>query len=139
MKVIVKDVGAALGLEVQQPSNIAAAHRIPPFNKSRVPSLVVQFTERMMKEAFVSKFKESRSQNAHLTANKINSIFPNDRIHGNDYLSPENKIFRAKLKEKCKQVGYAFVWCRDGKFFIRKAAGDKVVKVITYEEIAKIK
>jgi archaellum component FlaC len=138
VKTIVREVGKALGVEVQ-PSQIAAAHRIPSYNKTRVPSLVVQFTERTMKEAFITKFKESRSQSFHLTANKVNHNFPNDRVYVNDHLSPENKVFFAKLKAKCKELGYAFVWCRDGKFFIRKSAGERAIKVSTYQGIDQIK
>ncbi|XP_054282152.1 uncharacterized protein LOC128999593 [Macrosteles quadrilineatus] len=138
VKSVVKDIGSALGLEVET-SSIAAAHRIPSYNKTRVPSLVVQFTERTMKEAFINKFKEARARNEHLTANKVNNTFPRDRVFVNDHLSPENKIFLSKLKQKCAEVGYSFVWCRGGKFFVRKSEGEKAIKVSTYEEIAKIK
>lgn len=138
VRAIVGDIGRALGLEVQ-PSQIAAAHRIPSFNKTRTPSLVVQFAERTTKEAFIARYKESRARSAHLTADKVNKIFPHDRAYVNDHLSPENKIFFAKLKAKCKDLGYAFVWSRDGKFFAKQSAGDKTFKVSTYEEMGKLK
>ncbi|XP_046679222.1 uncharacterized protein LOC124366665 [Homalodisca vitripennis] len=122
VKHIVKDFGLALGVEVQL-SNIAAAHRIPSYNKSRLPSVVVQFHDRDIKEALLSKFREAKTRSDHLTADKINRAFPPGRVYVNDHLTPENKQFLAMLKKKCQDVGYVFVWCRDRKFFVRKAAG----------------
>ncbi|XP_054276480.1 uncharacterized protein LOC128995487 [Macrosteles quadrilineatus] len=130
VRAIVGDIGRALGLEVQ-PSQIAAAHRIPSFNKTRTPSLVVQFTERATKETFISKYKESRASGVNLTANRVNNTFPHDRVYVNDHLSPENKQFFAKLKKKCNELGYTFVWSRDGKFFVKRSAGEKTIKVST--------
>lgn len=138
VKTIVKDVGTALGLEVE-PSQIAAAHRIPTYNQSRTPSVVVQFFDRAVKEDFIAKFKETRAQNNHLTAAKVNKSFPAQRVYVNDHLSPENKRFLAALKVKCKELNFAFVWSRDGKFFVRKTAGDKAIKVSTTDDISKLK
>ncbi|KAG8281700.1 hypothetical protein J6590_053688 [Homalodisca vitripennis] len=138
VKHIVKDLGVALGVEVQL-SNMAAAHRIPSYNKSRLPAVVVQFHDRDIKEALLSKFREAKTRSYHLTADKINRAFPPGRVYVNDHLTPENKQFLAMLKKKCHDVGYVFVWCRDGKFFVRKAAGERVHRVSTLDDIDKLK
>lgn len=138
VKSIVKDLGAAMGVEVQ-PSHIAAAHRIPSYIKDRIPAIVIQFHDRDIKEALLTKFREARTKSHHLTADKINKVFPPSRVYVNDHLSPENKQFLSRLKKKCQDVGYAFVWCRDGKFFVRKAAGEKVQKVSTMADIDSLK
>lgn len=138
IKSIVKDLGAALGVEVQ-PSHIAAAHRIPSYIKDRIPAIVIQFHDRDIKEALLTKFREARTKSHHLTADKINKVFPPSKVYVNDHLSPENKQFLSRLKKKCQDVGYTFVWCRDGKFFVRKAAGEKVQKVSTMADIDNLK
>lgn len=138
VKLIVKDLGAALGLEIDS-SHIAAAHRVPSYNKERLPSVIVQFYDQSLKESLLVKFREARAKSDHLTADKINKALPRGRVYVNDHLSPENKQFLAKLKSKCKDIGYVFVWCRDGKFFVRKAAGEKVLKVSSWDEIDKLK
>lgn len=74
-----------------------------------------------------------------MTANQVNSAFPKQRMFVNEHLSPENKVFLSQLKAKCKEVGYTYAWCRDGKFFVRKKQGDKFKKVDTYEEMGKLK
>ncbi|KAG8302451.1 polycystic kidney disease protein 1-like [Homalodisca vitripennis] len=118
---------------------MAAAHRIPSYNKSRLPAVVVQFHDRDIKEALLSKFREAKTRSYHLTADKINRAFPPGRVYVNDHLTPENKQFLAMLKKKCHDVGYVFVWCRDGKFFVRKAAGERVHRVSTLDDIDKLK
>ncbi|XP_046674722.1 uncharacterized protein LOC124363518 [Homalodisca vitripennis] len=135
---IVKDLGSALGVEIL-PAQIAAGHRIPSFSKARAPAVVVKFHDRAVKENLLAKFREARRRSAHLTADKINKAFPPNKVYVNDHLAPENKQFLAKLKQKCQEVGYVFVWCRDGKFFIKKNADSKVQKVSTLAVIENIK
>lgn len=125
VKLIVKDLGAALGVEVQ-PSDIAAAHWVPSYTNDRLPAVVAQFHSRDLKEALLVKFWEARTKSSHLTANQVNKVFPQNRVYVNDQLSPENKQFLAKLKKRCQDIGYVFVWCREGKFCVRKAASENV-------------
>lgn len=39
------------------------------------------------------------------------------------------------LKKKCKDVGINFAWCRDGKMYARKEEGDKILKIVTNDDI----
>lgn len=127
------DVGAALGVGVKE-TDVAAAHRVPSFRKDRDPSVIVQFTTRMMKEQWIAKFRQKKS----LTARDINQRFPVQRVFINDHLSPENKQFLSKLKQKGRELNYKFIWCRDGKFFARKAEGQPVKKISSYEDMEKL-
>lgn len=131
---VVKAVGAALGIEVQD-GDVAAAHRVPTYKKDRQPSLVIQFQNRTMKEAWITKFREKKS----LTAQQVNKNLPSARVYVNDHLTPENKQFLRRLKQKCRDCGYAFAWCRDGRFFARKAQGDAVKRIITCSDMDHLK
>ncbi|KAG8327414.1 hypothetical protein J6590_020112 [Homalodisca vitripennis] len=64
---IVKDVGVALGVEIQE-NQIAAAHRIPSFKQDRNPSIVVQFSSRSTRDIILTTFREKKT----LTANQVN-------------------------------------------------------------------
>lgn len=48
----------------------------------------------------------------------------------NNQLSQENKRFLASLKNNHGVLNYAFVWCHEGTFFIRKLAGEKAMKIV---------
>ncbi|XP_046677360.1 uncharacterized protein LOC124365423 [Homalodisca vitripennis] len=110
---LVADLGAALGVEMKE----------------------TDFSTKGMKEQWITKARQKKS----LTARDVNQHFPIQRVYINDHLSPENKLFLAKLKQKGRDIGYKFVWSRDGKFFARKAEGDPVKKIVTYEDLDKLK
>lgn len=131
---IIKDVGVALEVDIQD-NQIAAAHRIPSFNKDHNPSIVVQFMNRSTRDSLLAKYRERKS----LSANQVNPSFRSQKVYINEHLSPANKLLLAKLKQKARESGYTYVWVRDGKFFVRKSAGDKCIKVSSYEEFDRIK
>lgn len=131
---LVKDVGKALGVEIQE-SDISTAHRVPSYRKDRPSPLIVQFSRRVTRDTFLSKFKAKNG----LTARQINTSFPAQTVYINEHLSPENKIFLSKLKLKCKEIGYQYAWCKEGKFFARKCQGERYHRVDTYEELNKLK
>lgn len=131
---LVMDVGSALGVDVKE-QHISAAHRVPSFNNKRTPALVVQFISRVSREDWLSKFREKKELYAH----QVNTSFPKQKVYINEHLSPDNKVFLARLKVKCKEVGYMYAWCKEGKFFVRKAQGDNVCRINTYDEMDQLK
>lgn len=100
---------------------------------------MTQFHSRDLKEALLVKFREARTKSSHITVYQVYKVFPQNRVYVNHHFSPENKQFLAKLKKRCQDVGYVFVSCREGKFFVRKARGEKVQKVITLDDIDNLK
>lgn len=131
---LLKDVGAAIGVEVQE-CDISAAHRVPSFRKDRDPALIVQFANRRRRDEWISKYRQRKS----LTASEVNKRFPGQRVYINDHLSPDNKQLLSKLKKKCRDIGYSFAWCRDAKFFARKDPGGPVKKITCLEDIEALK
>ncbi|XP_046666521.1 uncharacterized protein LOC124358271 [Homalodisca vitripennis] len=131
---LVRDVGVALGVEIQE-TDISTAHRVPSFNKDRVPPLIVQFSRRTVRDTLLNKFKDKKT----MTAEQINAAFPAQKIYVSEHLTPENKMFLSKLKNKCKESGYKFAWCKDGKFFVRKCEGERFIRIENDEELNKLK
>lgn len=131
---LVKDVGAALGVEIQE-SDISTAHRVPSFKKDRPSPLIIQFSRRCTRDTVINKYKDKKG----LTARQINPAFPDKIVYVNEHLTPDNKIFLSKLKVKCREIGYQYAWCKEGKFFVRKCQGDRYIKVDSYDELNKLK
>lgn len=129
---LVKDIGAAIGQQVEE-SQLMAAHRVPSFNSRRDPSLVIQFQNRMVRDKWLSSYREKRT----LLANEVNPNFTANRVFINEHLSQENKLFLRKLKLKCKDSGFKYVWFREGKFFIRKSDGEKCHRVVKLQDLGK--
>lgn len=130
---LVKDVGTALGIEIDK-KDISAIHRVPSFRKDRHSPLIVQFVSRSTRDNMITKFREKKK----MTALEVNPSFPKESMYINEHLSPDNKVFISKLKVKCREIGYAYAWHRDGKFFVRKCQGEKYKKVDTYDELNKL-
>ncbi|XP_039291285.1 uncharacterized protein LOC120352976 [Nilaparvata lugens] len=114
---IVKDVGAALGCDMQV-SQIAAAHRVPSYNKERPPAIIVNFYNRDTKEEILRKFREVRGKN-HLTANTINKNFIPSRV----YVSQENKQFLSKLKKSVRRSDMLLYGAEMESFLLEKLRG----------------
>lgn len=131
---IVKDVGNALGLPTTE-VDIAAAHRVPTFKMYSIPSIVVQFQHRATRDSWISSFKLKKT----VTARAINPTYPDTILYVNEHLSPDNKVFLGRLKRKCRDIGFKFAWCKDGKFFARKSEGEKVQKIMCVSDIDKLK
>lgn len=131
---LVQDVGKALGVELKE-SQVITAHRIPSYKKDRTPAVIVQFTTKGQREAWIGKYKQKKI----LTADEVNAAFTKQRVYVNEHLTPENKQFLAKLKEKCRNIGFKYAWCRDGKFFVRKSDGERCTKINSYDEMDQLK
>ncbi|KAG8275576.1 polycystic kidney disease protein 1-like [Homalodisca vitripennis] len=120
----IRDVGRAMGQELVE-AQVSAVHRVPTYKADRTPSIVVQFTGRMQRDAWITAFKKKKT----LTASEINPIFPKQQaVYVNEHLSPENKQLLGQLKKKCSEKNVKFVWVKEGKFFVRKKEGEKCHK-----------
>ncbi|XP_046670989.1 uncharacterized protein LOC124360995 [Homalodisca vitripennis] len=116
---VVRDLGAAVGVDIQQ-QDISTAHRVPSYQRDRIPSLVVKFVRRATRDKLIENYRQKKTA---MTAIDVNPALPMQRIYINEHLSPDNKVFLSKLKTKCKEIGFMYAWCRDGKFFVRKCPG----------------
>lgn len=130
---LVKDVGATIGQELQD-GQIMAAHRVPCFNKQRTPSIVVQFHTRLQRDTWITSFRHKKN----LSASEVNKAFPNNRVYINEHLTPENKRFLNQLKQMCKEAGVKYVWCRDGRFFVRKCEGERCYRISDLSDLKNV-
>jgi len=130
---ILKDVAVVLGHELRD-EQVMAAHRVPSYNKDRTPSLVCQFQTRVQRDAWLSSFKKKKI----LNASEVNRAFPTNRVYINEHLSPDNKIFLAKLKQKCKEQAIKYVWPKEGKFFVRKIDGGKCYRIDRLDDLREV-
>ncbi|KAG8266545.1 hypothetical protein J6590_069518 [Homalodisca vitripennis] len=130
----IKDVGVALGVgNSREPDRCRQQDsflqtRSQPLNRGTILKQVHQ-------GYILTKFREKKT----LTANQVNPSLRSQKVYINEHLSPANKLLLAKLKQKAKEAGYAYVWVRDGKFFIRRSAGEKCLKINSYDDFVKIK
>lgn len=121
---LVKDVGSAIGQELQE-GQVVAAHRVPSYHKERISSLVVRFQSQTTRDQWIAKYKNKRS----LLASEVNNSFPKTRVYINEHLAPANKLLLSQIKVKCKDLNIKYAWYKEGKFFVRKSDGGKCFRV----------
>lgn len=131
---ILRDVGRAIGVEVAA-SGVVAVHRVPTYNKARIPPIVAKFTTRDQRDAWMQGYRQKKT----LMASDVNKGLPTARIYIGEHLTPANKLMLKQLKDTGKELNIKYIWCREGKFFARKAEGERSVRVADVHELASIK
>lgn len=99
-----------------------------PTHGSNKKSIIVSFINRYVKEDFVAAARALKQ----ITAKDIGFMGEDNSIYINDHLVPELKKLLTKVKERCKQKNYQYVWVKYCKIHIRR--NDKSpVQIITKE------
>lgn len=108
--------------------DVEAAHRIPSKNekKNDKPDIViVRFSSRLTKERWFEKKSELRKA-------KSNIFF-------NENLTAYNKALFWKMKSRATEKEYQFTWHRNGKLFVRRTPRDRVIRIVTEQDLEKIR
>lgn len=134
---VVQDIGKVIGAEVRK-EEVMAAHRVPSYSRGRTPQIIVQFQNRVQRNHFLERFKTARKTNNRMSARQVNKIFPDTAFYVNEHLTPENKVLLSKTKLACKEVGFRYTWCKEGKIFARRADDEPAIRIECEEDLAKI-
>lgn len=120
---IASTLGSVVGCDIKK-DNILHVTRIAKIDKSgtRPRSIVVQCATPKIRDEFLAANIKFNRNNPN---NKLNSrhlgiegeIKP---IYVMEHLSPYNKQLHAAARIKAKELGFKYVWTRNGKIFMRK-------------------
>lgn len=75
VKTIVKDIEKALNLNLLD-DQIEAAYRVPSFNKTLTPALIIRFQSGTTRETFLNMYQQMRT----LDAKEVNKANPSQQI-----------------------------------------------------------
>ncbi|KAG8252155.1 hypothetical protein J6590_064771 [Homalodisca vitripennis] len=107
---------------IQEPldfnKDIQACHRVPTKNKSGIKPIVVQFVNRQKRNTVLAKAKVNRE---HLKSTAFVRNVP-------------DLLYKTK---KLRDIGYQYVWFREGKVFARLDNTRKAVVVTCEEDVEK--
>lgn len=57
------------------------------------------------------------------------------QIYVTEHLSPENKALHAATRTRAKELGYKFVWTRNGRIFIKKDESSPAIVIGDREKL----
>lgn len=106
--------------------------RIPVRDSKAIKTIVVAIHSRYIKDEFVSVARKCT-----ITATAL-GMSGSSRIFVNEHLTIVNKILLNKIKALAKDKGFAFVWVRGCKIFVRKNEGSPKIQIRTEADLGKL-
>ena len=105
-------LGEKLGVKCAA-TEIQACHRIGPKNDA---TIICKFGNRKLRDAFMQKRKETRN----ISGKDLGLKAADVRVFINESLTKKNKYLCKLARDKKKEIGWDFVWTRNGVIFARK-------------------
>lgn len=109
--------------------DISAAHRLPS-RKGYHPNIIIQFVSRSTRQEWLSAGKKKN-----LNAKQLSPHLQTSNIYINEHLTPLNKALLGRARRLKKENIVDFVWCKEGKVFVRRQDGDKAHVVRKMEDL----
>lgn len=105
-------------------SEILYATRVAKMNKDNIKprAVVVKLSSPRQRDsvlAAVAKFNKANPKDK-LSSTHLGFGGLREPVFVSEHLTPANKSLHAAARKKSKEVGYSFVWVRNGKIFARK-------------------
>lgn len=117
------DVSKKLALPELNSADIIALHRLPA-KPDKVPGVLVRFSRQDVRERwFDSRRKLDRSESS---------------VHILENLTKHNKTLLWETKQWARDNHFRFVWHRNGRIFVRRSEGDRVVVVKSLDDLRAI-
>lgn len=120
---IIKKIGETVGYTIEDESIIKCT-RVAKMNKesNRSRSIILQLSTQKVRDTFLAATITFNKANS---SNKLNSDligFTGNKmpIFVSEHLSSQNKTLHAAARAKAKELGFKFVWVRNGRIYMRK-------------------
>lgn len=119
----VNDIARKLELVQLTATDLEDLHRLPP-KPGKIPVVLARFVSRVTRDQWLAK-------RAHLRDTDLNVRFF-------DNLTAHNKKLLWMTKVKAQEKRYQFVWQKNGNIFVRKAEGNRAIKIGSEVDLGKI-
>lgn len=123
--------------------NIHFCARLAKMNaKSPRPrSILVKFSSPRLRDEFLAatiKYNKNNSTDKLNTSHLGIANTKKTPIYVVENLTPEGKLLHAAARRKAKELGFRFVWVRDGKIFVRKSEGSNYVYIRNHDTVSNL-
>lgn len=117
------DLARKLELDELADNDLESVKRLPA-RPGKIPAVMVRFSSRVKRDQWMEKklkLKEAGSE-----------------VRFFDNLTAQNKRLLWLVRTRAKENDYQFAWQKEGKMFVRKRQGDRVIKIDTEDDLDKI-
>ncbi|XP_013195930.2 uncharacterized protein LOC106139104 [Amyelois transitella] len=143
---IIQTISAKIGVSLCI-SDIDHIHRVRRFPVTRkindnsaqaaaqIPNIIVRFTQRQKKSDLLAAVRARRG----LTTADLNIDGPARPVFVSEHLTPSNKMLYSQTRKLGRECGYAYIWIRDCRIFVRKNDASKPILISSESDLTKIK
>lgn len=120
--------------------DINRIHRVRRFEQkpnepSRPPAIIVQFVRQHSKDQLLAAIRTRRG----ITTADVGLAGPAANVYISDHLIPANKLLLKRARELKQLHGFAYLWVRDCKIFMRKSDSSKIIRISSDKDLLNIK
>lgn len=117
----------------QNCDEIVELHRVPTRTKLVRP-IIIKLANSFSKANWVTQAKKLNISNHQVLGNNSDA-----KVYVNEHLSHYNKQLLFQAKKLKENQGYSFVWVKNGSIFVRKDATANAIKIISHDDLMKLK
>ncbi|XP_050512079.1 uncharacterized protein LOC126888099 [Diabrotica virgifera virgifera] len=132
---IVSEIGSAIDLPITE-GDVDSFYRSSTFRTDLPNPIIVKFSKKIKKDAFLAAAKAKRRQNGSFRGLKIANI--SDQLYVNEHLTPKNKKLLRDTKLAAKSKQYKYIWTRNCVIFVRKDDRSQIIKISCDGDIEKL-
>ncbi|XP_047040179.1 uncharacterized protein LOC124644713 [Helicoverpa zea] len=109
-------------------------------NNSRPRSIVVQLASPRIRDQFLASIINFNKNNKDNKLNSMHLGYPGQKsaIFVTEHLSPTYRALHAAARTKAREIGYSFVWIRNGRIFMRKTQESEHILVRNMDTLKKL-
>jgi hypothetical protein len=136
MRSVVEIIAKTIGESIDFENDVQAVHRVPTKRNTGPKPIVLQFTNRQKRDAFLKKSKLALKQRGIKSTDFARDV-PVTNVYVNEHLTPyfKNLLFHAK---KLRETGFKYVWVSEGKIFVKKTENDSKIRISSTDDLVKL-
>lgn len=139
----VLQLGTAVGCKIADTDILHATRVAKMDNQSTRPrSIVVKFSTPRTRDSLLAATIKYNKKNPNDKLNSAHIGIATNKpqpIYVSEHLSAHNKSLHAAARIKAKEMGYRFVWIRNGRIFMRKSESSECISITNIDTLKSLK
>lgn len=125
-----KTISNKMGIAFSE-SDVLGLHRLPSKKKNVIKPVIVQFRDKGIRDLWLS------NRNKVKTAKDMGGA-GDTSIYFNENLTVFNKFLLFSAKKRARDLGYKYVWVKNGNIYVKKSDGLVTYKIENEQDLSKI-
>lgn len=132
---VVDSISSAINLPVSH-NDIISIHRVPHAQQQdRKPkNIIIKFRTRIIRDNILSACRQKKG----LKSDQLGISGSSVNVYFNEHLTLNNKTLFREAKKIAKEIGFKYVWVRNGTVLVRERDGLSSIAIRSEQDLTKI-